>query len=197
LASCGWVWFKAIAASLFYTPYTSFPMFSMATGVSGCRPSCNGDLCKSSHPCKSCFDCKTNTKLLEHNATCEEFWGWTNKLHILDLQIQNHSKFVLHLLFQIDLGRWIETNMCISTWTTSKTKMWLWFLWEWGISSSQGVPKIVVLTNYEDENDLRFFQKLKWVTALAPPSYVVPFGPQFIPSSSNLSFRLWKYNKEK
>jgi len=44
-----------------------------------------------------------------------------------------------------------------------------------GFQVLKGVPKIVVLTNYEDENNLHFFQKLKRATTLAPPSFVVPF----------------------
>lgn len=134
-----------------------------------------------------CVKKKRSCNIRKHWSHKANRWEWIDKLHILDLQIQNHSKFVLHLLFHINLGRRIEVSICISTWTRNKTKKWLWFLWEWGISSFQGVPKIVVLTNYEDENNLHFFQKLKWATTLAPPSYVVPFGPQFIPSSSNLN----------
>jgi hypothetical protein len=40
-------------------------------------------------------------------------------------------------------------------------KKWLQFLKEWKISFCQNVPKSMVLTNYEDEDNLWFFQALK------------------------------------
>ncbi len=114
-------------------------------------------------------------------------WGWIDKLHILDLQIQNHSKFVLHLFFQINLGRWIEASMCTSTWTRSKLRSGYDFCESGEFQVLKVCQRLWCWQIMKMKNNLHFFQKLKRATTLAPPSYVVPFGSQFIPSSLNLN----------
>jgi hypothetical protein len=50
--------------------------------------------------------------------------------------------------------RKIEENLHSLVRTRSKTKKWLQFLRKKRISFFQGVPKTMVLTNYQDEDDL-------------------------------------------
>jgi hypothetical protein len=65
------------------------------------------------------------------------------------------------------------------------------------ISFLQAMPKIVVLPNYEDKNDLLFFQELKQLIELTPSSSTILFAQHFAPSSSNLnsSIVVSKFNK--
>jgi hypothetical protein len=69
--------------------------------------------------------------------------------------------------------------------TKNVAEKWLHFLRENGILFFQDVLETMVLSNFEDENDLQFFQKLKQSLAPVPPSFVVILEQQTIPSSLN------------
>jgi hypothetical protein len=51
----------------------------------------------------------------------------------------------------------------------------------------QGVLEIMVLTNFEDENNFQFFQRLK---QSAPPSFIFISEQHYVPSSLNPSFSI-------
>ncbi len=53
-----------------------------------------------------------------------------------------------------NMGRKIEKHLCSSVQTRNEVEKWLQILKERKLSFFQGVPKIVVLINYEDEDDL-------------------------------------------
>jgi hypothetical protein len=69
--------------------------------------------------------------------------------------------------------------------TKDEAKKWLHFLREKGILFFQDLLETMVLSNFEDEKDLQFFQKLKQSLAPVPPSFVVILEQQTIPSSLN------------
>jgi len=56
--------------------------------------------------------------------------------------------------FILQQGRRIEKSLCSLVQTRNEIKNWLQFLRERRLSFFQGVLKIVVLINYEDEDDL-------------------------------------------
>lgn len=69
--------------------------------------------------------------------------------------------------------------------TKNEAKKWLRFLREKGILFFQDVLETMVLSKFEDENDLQFFQNSKQSLAPVPPSFVVILEQQTIPSSLN------------
>jgi hypothetical protein len=52
------------------------------------------------------------------------------------------------------MGRKIEKHLCSLVQTRNEVEKWLQILKERKLSFFQGVPKTVVLINYEDEDDL-------------------------------------------
>jgi hypothetical protein len=56
-----------------------------------------------------------------------------------------------------------------------------------GISSPQTMLEIVVLSNYEDKDDLTFFQELKQSIKPTPSSSTLLFAQHFAQGSSNLN----------